>query len=136
MFKLQTEPEPATETFTQLTKALRKLSFAVRLISVLCGPCLRFCDQVLLFAAQERDAGRKPVSFCDIYHSANRYSCGHHISSIVLPRSTMWSFTQSRLVLGRELMRFQGLNPPGEVMDTYDEVKLGNLAGNACLGPT
>ncbi|CAJ1444377.1 unnamed protein product [Effrenium voratum] len=46
----------------------------------------------------------------------------------------MWSFTQSRVVLGRELMRFQGLNPPGEVMDTYDEVKLGNLAGNAFAG--
>lgn len=94
-----------------------------------------FC-QVVGFASDERERLGKPVDYADVYHSASRYSTGRGNFPIVLPRTIGWTFLRQRLVLGRELMMFQGHSVSADCDLT--EAQLGNMAGNAwlgCLGP-
>lgn len=87
--------------------------------------------EVLALADHER--AKKDVAFADIYHSATRYNTGgkQHVP-IVLPSSVLFSFERNRLVLGRELLRYQGLFYPRSLLNNFSEAQLGNLAGNAC----
>lgn len=88
------------------------------------------------FAADDRYRLHKELTYCDSYHSANRYGTGHQSVPIVLPRSTLWSFSRQRLVLGRESMSLQGLSWNAEDLDELNvpETHLQNLAGNSLLG--
>ena len=92
-------------------------------------------SQVLGFVCDDKFRAKKKIGYCDIYHSANRYSCGSTASScpIILPRSIMWSFTRGRPLLGRELLALQGLSYQQDHLSGFSESQLGNLAGNALL---
>lgn len=86
------------------------------------------------FAADEKYRSKKRFNYCDVYHSANRYACGTMDAvPIVLPRSIVWSFQRQRPLLGRELLRCQGLSYHSEVLEPFSESQLTNLAGNAPL---
>ncbi|CAE8670901.1 unnamed protein product [Polarella glacialis] len=50
---------------------------------------------------------------------------------ICLPSTTLWHVPSQRLVLGRELLRFQGLRYPEMFLDKCSEGLLGDLAVNA-----
>lgn len=89
--------------------------------------------QVLGFACDDRDRLGRPMDFCDIYHSANRFSSGHKTVPIVLPRSILWSFDRARLVIGREALLLQGQSVESDVADNTTEPQMQDLAGNAFL---
>lgn len=89
--------------------------------------------QVIAFAADEKYRLKKAIKFADVYHSANRYSTGGQSLPVVLPRSIAWSFQRQRPLLGRELLRCQGLCYPAHALDPFTESQLGQLAGNAFL---
>lgn len=90
--------------------------------------------QVVGFAADDRFRAKKNVTYADVYHSATRYSVGPASTlPIILPRSQIWTFGRQRLLLGRELLRCQGLSYHDDVLNEYPESKLCNLAGNACF---
>ena len=91
--------------------------------------------EVVGFACDDKFRSKKHVSYADIYHSANRYSVGtSQTAPIVLPRTLLWSFQHNRLLLGRELLRLQGLSFEPDMLGEYSESQLGNLAGNAWFG--
>lgn len=91
--------------------------------------------EVVGFACDDKFRSKKQVSYADIYHSANRYSVGtSQTAPIVLPRTLLWSFQHNRLLLGRELLRSQGLSFEPDMLAEYSESQLGNLAGNAWFG--
>ncbi|CAE8725388.1 unnamed protein product [Polarella glacialis] len=50
---------------------------------------------------------------------------------ICLPFTTLWHVPNQRLVLGLELLRFQGLRYPDLFFDKFSEGLLGDLAGDA-----
>ncbi|CAK9118311.1 unnamed protein product, partial [Durusdinium trenchii] len=89
-------------------------------------------QEVVGFASDERERLGKPVDYADVYHSASRYSTGRGNFPIVLPRTIGWTFLRQRLVLGRELMMFQGHSVSADCDLT--EAQLGNMAGNAFAG--
>ena len=90
--------------------------------------------KVVAFAADERYRGKKDIQYVDAYHSANRYASSGELFFIVLPRTTAWSFKKQRLLLGRELIRLQGLSFPPRMLDQFSESCLGDMAGNAPFG--
>ena len=91
--------------------------------------------EVVGFACDDKFRLKKHVAFADVYHSANRYSVGDsQTAPIVLPRTLLWNFQHNRLLLGRELLRLQGLSFPDAMLGEYSEPQLENLAGNACFG--
>lgn len=89
--------------------------------------------QVIAFAADEKYRLKKAIKFADVYHSANRYSTGGQSLPVVLPRSITWSFQRQRPLLGRELLRCQGLCYHATALEPFTESQLGQLAGNAFL---
>ena len=92
--------------------------------------------EVVAFAADDRYRCRKAVDFVDAYHGANRYPTSSQQMMIVLPRTTAWTFQRQRLLLGRELLRIQGLGFRDEDLDAMTENQLGDMAGNAPLALT
>ena len=91
-------------------------------------------QEVIAFAADEKYRLKKAIKFADVYHSANRYSTGGQSLPVVLPRSITWSFQRQRPLLGRELLRCQGLCYHATVLEPFTESQLGQLAGNAFAG--
>ncbi|CAE8588694.1 unnamed protein product, partial [Polarella glacialis] len=76
----------------------------------------------------------KNIDYIDSYHSANRIPSSARVLPIVLPNSTFFDYNNMRFLLGRENLRFQGLNFKDDVLDRFTEQDLGNLAGNAFAG--
>ena len=71
----------------------------------------------------------------DVYHSASRYLLGTEtLTSIVLPQTIDWLFKESRLAIGLEHLRFQGLCYEASEVADFKEGTLKSLAGNAFLG--
>ena len=95
--------------------------------------CTALSAEVVAFAADDRYRSGKAVDFVDAYHGANRYPTSAKQMMIVLPRTTAWTFQRQRLILGRELLRMQGLGFPDDVLDSMTENQLGDMAGNAPL---
>ena len=94
---------------------------------------IRFELQVVGFAADSKYRLKADIQFADVYHSAHRYSTGSASATpIVLPRSVMWNFKSQRPLLGRELLRLQGLSYDADIIEDFPESQLGDLAGNAC----
>lgn len=87
--------------------------------------------EVLGFAADEKYRLGKPINYCDVYHSATRYSTGDQHFPIVLPRTIGWSFTRQRMILGRECLLMQGQSLYEETESSFSEHQLQDLAGNA-----
>ena len=87
------------------------------------------------FAADDKYRCKKDVAYADVYHGANRYSVGTAAAvPICLPRSIMWSFAKQRPLLGREMLRLQGMSFAADDIDgEYSEHQLSDLAGNAFL---
>ena len=86
------------------------------------------------FAADDKYRCGKQMRYVDAYHSANRYASSDKKFVIVLPRTTAWSFDRQRLVLGREMLRIQGMSFADNILDHFTESQLGDLAGNSPPG--
>ena len=97
------------------------------------GALTNRAKEVVGFAADDKFRQGKAIQYCDIYHSANRYATGDHHVPIILPRSILWSFPRSRLVLGRESLALQGHAYEHESISDLQmtESQLQDLAGNA-----